>query len=181
MKYCRILLFTIFAVIVTTTACYAGDLYPDTLDSGNLILVDAGMGVGKYADRSSVNVRKYAPPNYEIAINIIPVFFSEEYCRKHKTYLNGPYTIQKPFCMTFRYNWNRKAVSYERHDGTWVDWNINRDNSHADGEPLVPNTAETAFVTAYNMRFFNNMMRYSPTLKSKRRVIDESFYRILNI
>lgn len=30
--------------------------YPGTLDSGNLVLVDGGMGVGYYADRSSVQV-----------------------------------------------------------------------------------------------------------------------------
>ena len=30
--------------------------YPATLDNGNLVLVDGGMGVGRYADRSSVAV-----------------------------------------------------------------------------------------------------------------------------
>ena len=32
--------------------------YPATLDNGNLVLVDGGMGVGRYADRSSVAVEQ---------------------------------------------------------------------------------------------------------------------------
>ena len=40
-----------FAMMATALANY-----PGTLDSGNLVLVDGGMGVGYYADRSSVQV-----------------------------------------------------------------------------------------------------------------------------
>ena len=47
--------------------------YPGTLDSGNLVLVDGGMGVGYYADRSSVQVEQYAPPIYQLAINVVSV------------------------------------------------------------------------------------------------------------
>ena len=81
----------------------------------------------------------------------------------------------------FRYNWNRKSVSYQRYDGTWHDWDINRFNCHADGQPLIPNTAETAFVAAYNMRFYNETMGYNPVLKESYRVIGEEFYRTLGI
>ena len=38
-----------------------------------------------------------------------------------------------------------------------------------------------AFVSAYNMRFFDNMLWYSPTLHEYYRVIDEDFYRVLGI
>lgn len=37
------------------------------------------------------------------------------------------------------------------------------------------------FVTAYNMKFFDNTMKYSPLLKSYSRVIDDSLYRALGI
>jgi len=43
------------------------DPYPETMDTGNLVLVDGGMGVGSYADKSSVAVQTYDPPNYQIA------------------------------------------------------------------------------------------------------------------
>ncbi|MBR6305355.1 MAG: hypothetical protein IKR38_01060, partial [Bacteroidales bacterium] len=55
--------------------------YPATLDNGNLVLVDGGMGVGRYADRSSAAVERYEPPNYQIAISVVSVTFSEDYWR----------------------------------------------------------------------------------------------------
>ena len=66
--------------------------YPGTLDSGNLVLVDGGMGVGYYA-------------------------------------VGGPYTKGESFTLKFRYNWDRKVISYQR-GKTWLDWDVNRDYSH---------------------------------------------------
>jgi hypothetical protein len=84
--------------------------------------------------------------------------------------------------MQFRYNWDNKTVSwFSNRNDSWKKWNINRDNSFADGQPLIPNTAEAAFVAAYNMRFFDDTEGYSPALKKKRRVIDETFYERLGI
>lgn len=156
------------------------DPYPETMNTGNLVLVDGGMGVGSYADKSSVAVQTYDPPNYQIAINIIRVQFSEDFWRQHKTYVGGPYTIIGTSTQYFRYNWDRKSVSYLTRNG-WMDWNINRDYCHADGDPLIPLSAEVAFVSAYNMRFYNDTMGYSPVLKRQHRVIEESFYRTLGI
>ncbi len=50
------------------------------------------MGVGYYADRSSVQVEKYAPPKYQLAINVVGVEFSDEYWRRHETYIGGSLT-----------------------------------------------------------------------------------------
>ena len=159
---------------------FAESMYPLTLDNGNLVIVDAGMGTGIYADRSSVSVIKYEPPNYELSIDVIGVSFSEDYFKIHKDYKYSPYKIGYKNNVHVRYNWNRKSVSRLR-NGVWVDYVINRDNCHADGNPFVPNVAEVAFVSAYNMRFFDNMLRYSPTLHEYYRVIDEDFYRVLGI
>ena len=41
--------------------------------------------------------------------------------------------------------------------------------------------AEVAFVSACNMRFFNDKLGYSPVLKQHRRVIDEQLYFRLGI
>ena len=154
--------------------------YPGTMDNGNLVLVDGGMGTARYADRSSVVVEKYAPPDYQIAINVVFVSFSEEYWKKNKTYIGGPYKFYKVKTMRYRYNWNRKIISYQK-DGQWMDWDVNHEYGHAGGDPFIPNTAEVAFVSAYNMRFFDKKQHYSPSTKSYYPVIDESLYNRLGI
>lgn len=181
MKRARFLLTMFVTMIMVAVMCCAEANYPATMDNGNLVIVDGSMGYAQYVDRSSVSVQRYEPPFYQIAINIVSIRFSDDYWRKHDTYVGGPYKVSNVRTAVFRYNWNQKLVSYLHHDGIWRDWNINRDNSHADGDPFVPYAAETAFVAAYNMRFFDNTMGYRPILKSKYRVIREEFYRTLGI
>ena len=178
LQHIKITILTV-AVLLLPSAAFA-NFYPATLDNGNLVWVDGGMGMGCYADRTSVVIEQYEPPNYQIAISVVSVSFSDEYWRQHETYVGGPYRIGKTFLLRFRYNWDRKSIAYIRRD-YWQDWDINRDCSHADGNPLVPNAAEVAFVSAYNMRFFGDKTGYSPVLKRQRRVIDESLYQALGI
>lgn len=127
------------ALVLLMTTVFAS-AYPATLENGNLVLVDAGMGVGRYADRTSVMVEQYEPPNYQIAINLVSVTFSDDYWRQHDTYVGGPYVIGDVFTMRFRYHWGRKSMTYKFGE-QWQDWDINRDYSHAEGEPLIPNDA----------------------------------------
>lgn len=169
---------TLITLLLLSAAAFAN--YPATLDNGNLVLVDAGMGVGRYADRSSVAVERYAPPDYQIAINLVSVNFSDDYWRQHETYIGGPYTLGDVFTLRFCYHWGRKSIAYQ-FGQQWQDWDINRDYSHAEGDPMIPNTAEVAFVSAYNMKFFGDKTGYSPVLKKQRRVIDDSLYRALGI
>lgn len=168
------------AVMILTSAVAFAEPYPATLDNGNWVCVDGGMGVGKYADRSSVVAEFYSPPNYRIAIDIIYVTFSDDYWRNHQTYIGGPYKVSGSQTLHFRYHWVRKALSYLQ-NGTWLDWDINHDYSHAEGAPLIPYAAEVAFVSAYNMKFFGDTTGYSPVLKGYRRVIDENLYRALGM
>ena len=181
MKRVRLLLIMVLMTVMMAVMCCAEANYPATLNNGNLVLVDGGMGVGRYADRSSVSVQRYEPPYYQIAINIVTINFSDDYWRKHNTYVGGPYKVTYVSPAFFRYNWNYKLVSHLHHDGIWRDWDINKDYCHADGNPFVPNAAETAFVAAYKMRFYGNTMGFSPVLKKKYRVISEDFYRKLGI
>ena len=169
---------TLITLLLLSAAALAN--YPATLDNGNLVLVDGGMGVGRYADRTSVVVERYAPPDYQIAINLVSVIFSDDYWRQHETYIGGPYTVGDVFALRFRYHWGRKSIAYQFGE-QWQDWDINRDYSHAEGDPMIPNTAEVAFVSAYNMKFFGNKTGYSPVLKQQRCVIDDSLYRALGI
>lgn len=175
----RTVMLALWALLLLSAAALANP-YPATLDNGNLVLVDGGMGVGRYADRTSVAVERYAPPNYQIAINLVMVTFSEDYWRQHKSYIGGPYTIGDVFTVRFRYHWGRKSIAYQSRN-QWQDWDINCDYSHAEGAPMIPNTAEVAFVSAYNMKFFGDKTGYSPVLKQQRRIIDESLYRALGI
>ena len=164
-------------LIMATTFASA---YPATLENGNLVLVDGGMGVGRYADRTSVTVEQYEPPNYQIAINLVSVTFSDDYWRQHDTYVGGPYVIGDVFTVRFRYHWGRKSIAY-KFGGQWQDWEINRDYSHAEGDPMIPNTAEVAFVSAYNMKFFGDKNGYSPMLKRERRIIEKNLYLALGM
>ena len=175
----RTVMLALWALLLLSAAALANP-YPATLDNGNLVLVDGGMGVGRYADRTSVAVERYAPPNYQIAINLVMVTFSEDYWRQHKSYIGGPYSIGDVFTVRFRYHWGRKSIAYQSRN-QWQDWDINRDYSHAEGYPMIPNTAEVAFVSAYSMKFFDDKTGYSPVLKRQRRIIDDSLYRALGI
>ena len=73
---CRIKITMLTLATLLLSVVASANPYPTTLDNGNLVLVDGGMGVGRYADRSSVAVEQYAPPNYQIAISIINVGIS---------------------------------------------------------------------------------------------------------
>ena len=175
----RSVMLALWALLLLSAAALANP-YPATLDNGNLVLVDGGMGVGRYADRTSVVVERYAPPDYQIAINLVSVTFSDDYWRQHETYIGGPYTMGDVFTLRFRYHWGRKSIAYQ-FGNQWQDWDINRDYSHAEGDPMIPNTAEVAFVSAYSMKFFDDKTGYSPVLKRQRRIIDDSLYRALGI
>ena len=61
MRRCiRTALLTLVLMLVMVATALAN--YPGTLDGGNLVLVDGGMGVGYYADRSSVQVEHSMRP-----------------------------------------------------------------------------------------------------------------------
>lgn len=167
--------FVVAAMMIFSATAFAESAYPQTLENGNLVCVDGGMGVGRYADKSSVSVDKYAPPFYELSIDIYPVQFSDKYYRDNDTYSGGPYALGEPFRLYFRYNWDTKTV-FNRQDGIWKVWDINRNYSHAEGQPLIPNAAEVAFVYAYNLKFFGSV-----TGANGYRVIDESLYDALGI
>ena len=185
-NYFRIQVLVLLMMALLSASAFAKSAYPETLEDGNLVLVDAHMGVGFYADRGSVVAQQYAPPEYQLAINVVRVEFSEDYYRQHKTYIGGPYTIGHTGLFQFRYNLDQKVVyRYSNRDDSWKEWDINRQHSRADGNPLIPYTAETAFVTAYNMRFFDDTegcFITRPLNKTMRvRVIKEEFYSRLGI
>lgn len=153
----KIFIVSVIIFCVSNSAAFAADMYPATLGDGDFILVDGGMGVGRYADKKSVYVHEYKPPFYQIQINIVPVTFSDEYFKQNGNYIGSPYNAGEYYTLTFRYNWDTKTIFTQNLEGIWKNWDINRHYSHAEGNPLIPNAAEVAFFTAYHMKFFGNM------------------------
>lgn len=148
--------FMVAAVLIfSNSSALAKDIYPETLEEDVLILVDGGMGVGRYADKNSVSVDRYAPPFYELSIDVYSVNFSDEYYKDNGTYIGGPYKIGESFRLYFKYNWDSRTV-FTKQDGIWKVWDLNRHYSHAEGNPLIPNSAEVAFYSAYRMKFFGD-------------------------
>ena len=168
-------IFAVALLIFANSTAFAESPYPQTLDNGNLICVDGGMGVGYYAAKNSVDVMEYAPPFYVIQIDIVPVTFSESYYRENGTYIGGSYKMGEMWTNYFKYNWDTKTIFFQR-DNIWAVWDIKRSHSHAEGNPMIPYAAEVAFVTAYNMKFFGDMTGYNGY-----RVIDENLYTALGI
>ena len=103
-------IFLVAALMLVTSTAFAESPYPQTLENGSFICVDGGMGVGRYADKNSVSVDKYAPPFYELSIDIYSISFSDAYWREHGTYVGGPYTVGSSYRLNFKYNWDTKTV-----------------------------------------------------------------------
>ncbi|SFH90593.1 hypothetical protein SAMN04487861_10811 [Selenomonas ruminantium] len=163
----KIVLTLLAFLLLTCQSAFAANPYPRTLDNGNLVFVAGHMGYGIYAIRSSVDVQLYQPPKYQIAINSITVNVD--------TGQRGDVEIHY-----FRYNWDTKTVYYySQQKDTWLKWDLNCTYSFATGAPFVPNLAEVAFVSAYNMKFYGNKLGY--TYGSWQRVIPESLYQALGI
>lgn len=167
--------FVMAALMLITSTAFAESPYPRTLENNALICVDGGMGVGRYADKNSVSVDKYAPPFYELSIDVYSVNFSDSYYREHGTYVGGDYTIGDSYRLYFKYNWDTRTI-FHKVDGVWKVWDLNRHYSHAEGNPLIPYSAEVAFFSAYRMKFFNDKTGYDGY-----RVIDRSLYDSLGI
>ena len=162
--------FVAAALMFVTSTAFAESPYPSTLENGTLICVDGGMGVGRYADKNSVSVDKYAPPFYELSIDVYSVNFSDKHYREYGSYLASPYTFNGSDRLYFKYNWDTRTI-FHKVDGVWKVWDLNRHYSHAEGNPLIPYAAEVAFYSAYRMKFFNDKTGYDGY-----RVIDKSLY-----
>ena len=163
----KIVLAFMMLFALTCQSVFAANPYPPTLDNGNLVFVDGFKGYGIYGIRSSVDVQLYNPPKYRIAINTISVNVDTGERGSVQTHV-------------FFYNWDSKTVyHYSNQKNQWVKWELNRTYGHAEGAPLIPNLAEVAFVSAYNMKFFGDMQGY--TYGSWQRVIPLSLYQALAI
>ena len=66
--------FIVIFLMMFTSVALAYNPYPMNLGGdSNFILCDGHMGKAWYVDKSSLNVQKYEPPQYIIAVNVVSV------------------------------------------------------------------------------------------------------------
>ncbi|MEZ7590030.1 hypothetical protein [Veillonella atypica] len=142
----------LFGGFNTANADYPLHLYGDP----NFILVDAHMGTGWYLDRSSLNVQKYAPPQYIIAINIVSVRDADR----------GNTSIYGVTTKRFLYNWNTQAMYVERQLNS-NDWRYLKPRDSWANIGISMPAGEMAFYLAYNMKFYGSRSYLSPNFYNR--------------
>lgn len=149
--------------------------YPTYLNGDrNFILCDGKMGTAWYVDRSSLNVHRYNPPNYIIAVNVVSAssaIGSEEdfYTRGGRGKIDSVKTYR------FYYNSNDIKMYVENKPNDWVY--LNPDGSWADTGIRMP-AGEIAFALAYNKKFYGNLTRRSYDGKIYNIYSDDFYNRI---
>lgn len=115
-------------------------------------MVAGHQGIAWYVDRSSLNVQKYAPPQYIIAINVVSAESADG--TEWSLYRGGAGKITGVKTYRYFYNWDRREMYI---DSTGRDgWRYVKPlGSWAETGLLVP-TGEMAFALAYNLRFYGS-------------------------
>lgn len=119
--------------------------YPVYLNGDrNYILCDAYKETAWYLDRSSLNVQKYDPPQYIIAVNVVTVPDAD----RGGTDINGVRT----FRFFYNYELKRMYVDLSLTDA-WRYLDPNGDWATTDISLPV---GELSFALAYNMKFYDS-------------------------
>lgn len=159
------------AVLLLSVAGLVSANYPPHLNGDkNLILVDGHMGVAWYVDRSSLNVQKYAPPEYIIEIKVVSA--DSAIGNEQDFYDGGQGKIREVGTYRFYYDWNAKRM-YQDNNGKWSY--IDPWGSWAETGVRMP-AGEMAFYLAYGLRFYGDMKKYSEYTNSYYGPFSEDFY-----
>lgn len=131
----------------------------------NYIFCDVRTGVATYLDRSSLNVQKYAPPEYIIAANFITVqpakFREDSSAPEHPMYINGELCgLYGPNTLRFKYDWDSRKMYVENTSRIVEDDNrewgfVPRPGQGLPYEVNIAREGEMLFYSAYHMRFYN--------------------------
>lgn len=116
----------------------------------NFILVDAHMGTAWYVDRSSLNVQKYAPPQYIIAVNLVSVQDANR----------GNTAISSVVTRRYFYNWNTRAMYVER-DLNSNDWRYLKTEAIWAETGITLPAGEMAFYLAYGLKFYGSRAHFT--------------------
>lgn len=147
------LLFSLLAVCLCLfcSAFTANASFPTHLNGDpNFIFLTAipQSGTAFYADRSSLEVEKYEPPQYIVAINVCTVPKADR----------GYTDIAKVTTHRYFYNWNLREMYIDR-DGN-SDWQYIAPNSPRSQSMVSKPCGEMAFYLAYGMKFYGSSAGY---------------------
>lgn len=153
----RKVIFLLTLVFTLSFSCVAFASYPDHLDGNpNFILCNGKMGTGYYVDRSSLNVQRYAPPTYIIAVNVVGVPDADM----------GKTDISDVYSYSFLYKYDERRM-FIAGDGQDYDWRyLDPRASYAETGIVMP-AGEMAFYLAYNLRFYGDKVSYGDSFYNK--------------
>lgn len=135
-------------IILSSASISQASNYPKHLNGDpNWVLVNAHQGVAWYMDKSSVAVQKYAPPDYQIAVNVMRVSFTTN--GFDLNLLNSP-QIYETETHYYYYNWDSKRMYKLGSDNKWHYMTPVGD--YASTSSVVE--GELTFYTAYRMKFY---------------------------
>jgi len=151
------LLVSVF-ILTLSSATFAANGYPDYLNGDkNYILYGGRMGSYKYLVRNSVNVRKYAPPEYIIEIESVTVPDADR----------GKTEIAERNIYRFKYDYNKRDMYIQTGYDEWLYLNPD-ETSTAKGMLDAKALGELAFYIAYRIPFCGKKFGF-----------DSSFYKLI--
>ena len=137
-------------ILSTVASARYCDLYPTHIAGNkNYIFVDGHMGTAWYVDRSTLNVIRYAPPNYNITIDVVSVDNAN----------NGNTTIAHRSKFLFGYEFNSHSMYFAPNNQS--DWRYLNPRGPWSATGIVMPAGEMAFFLAYNMTFYGSRAAYN--------------------
>ena len=133
--------------------------YPTYLNGdSNYILCDANMGYGKYINQNSLNIKKYAPPEYIILVEVVTVPDADI----------GKTRISERKTYAFRYNYDQRRM-YVHDDNDEDDWILAYldPNIHTTGTRITRSIGEMAFYLAYKTPFYGKKAGYEDSFYNR--------------
>lgn len=160
MKFEKFLMFLVLTIFLMTGNCFAripGNPDPETLADMNQNPRDyisyggLGSGVSCYIYKNSIDVQKYAPPEYIIAF-------------KNVNYVAIRGVVAKTSIERYKYNFEEKNIYFEvNYDDGRTEWKLLNTLSLQNGtggEKSILAAGEIAFYLAYKMSFFDKPITY---------------------
>ena len=136
----------VLSIFLIQSSAMAGGYQQYLNGDRNYILFDGHQGGARYAVRNSLNIEKYAPPNYVISIDW--VYVPDAY--------NGSTQNTRRNTSRFGYDWDTRKFYTINDKGEWKL--LDPQGSRASGAAFA-GEAEIAFYLAYGMKFcgqYNN-------------------------
>ena len=168
----RIIMLLVVVLMLALSAAASAN-YPMYLNGDrNFILCDGHMGTAWYVDASSLNVLRYEPPEYVIAVDVVTA--RSAVGNEDDFYSGGRGTVTDVRTMRFFYNWDLRQM-YVAKEGA-DDWRLlPPQGSWAETGISMP-AGEIAFYLAYHMKFYGSKPFYNSFLKRSTTVYNDDFY-----